>query len=214
MEFSFVILLLAVPPLIYQGNEELRIRFTLPEIAAAAGICAGLLLLCGTSPLPRRFSLKDMLLSVTVLASLIAVMLCIWFLSPLYHSSRNPPVTFTTGSLTLFAAGTFISACYEEILYRWYLPRTAGTILKGLSAVSGTPDGDKRYRTPEFVPETAAELLPLLLFAPAHLYLGVPAVINAFIAGTLLRTLVQKTATPFTAAAVHWIYNMLVYTWK
>ncbi|MDR2898607.1 MAG: CPBP family intramembrane metalloprotease [Spirochaetaceae bacterium] len=212
LEFFLIILILALPPLLTQRSEPEEIAFTIPGTAVTAGICIGLLLLCGRHPLQPRSSAANRrniigaaLLSLAVFTALLASMLSIQFLSARFHIKQPLPVTVTTAPDLLFAVGTLVSACYEEILYRWYLPLTGetivsqGTILKGLF-----PKQAAIQRIPE--------LLPILLFAPAHWYLGAPAVINACIAGILLRILVQKTGTPFIAAGIHWVYNVLIYS--
>ena len=86
------------------------------------------------------------------------------------------------------AAGAF----YEEVLYREFLPETA--ILLGAGG---------RLRI-------AAEVTVIAVFAFSHLYMGIPAVVNAALCGTVLRLCFVKTGSVAAGFLAHFTYNMLV----
>ena len=98
--------------------------------------------------------------------------------------------------------GMGLYAFYEETMYRNYLQ---GLISKFLENMVKSPIKEK-FRF--FV----AEILSLLLFAFGHLYMGIFAVLNALIAGIILRFLVIKTKSIFPSSIVHFIYNLTLYS--
>jgi membrane protease YdiL (CAAX protease family) len=90
-----------------------------------------------------------------------------------------------------FAAASF----FEEVVYRLYLPEM---FLKYLACI------------PHFrFAEVCSEALPVVLFAFAHLYLGIPSVVNAALACIFLRMCCKKTGTVLTNTTAHFAYNIL-----
>ena len=98
--------------------------------------------------------------------------------------------------------GMGLYAFYEENMYRNYLQ---GLISRVLENIVKSPINKKSVF---FV----AELSALLLFAFGHLYMGIFAVLNALIAGIILRFLVIKTKSIFPSSIVHFIYNLALYS--
>jgi membrane protease YdiL (CAAX protease family) len=90
-----------------------------------------------------------------------------------------------------FAAASF----FEEVVYRLYLPEM---FLKYLSCIP-------HFRFAGICSET----LPVVLFALAHRYLGIPSVINAALACIFLRVCCKKTGTVVTNTTAHFAYNIL-----
>lgn len=91
-----------------------------------------------------------------------------------------------------FIFGTLCAAVYEEIIYRFYLPaafRKAFSFLKG------------RYAFLLY------ESIPVILFACGHIYNGMPALMNAFAAGIILRMHYRMTKSLSAVTAVHALYN-------
>lgn len=92
-----------------------------------------------------------------------------------------------------FCLLTFIfAASFEEILYRFYIP----DFLINIS-------GNRRI----FV--ILIEAFTALLFAFAHFYGGVFAVINALLAHAVLRLCYKKTGFIACGLAAHFIYNLI-----
>lgn len=104
------------------------------------------------------------------------------------------------GRRFLFFSGIIVLACYEEMLYRFFLPEKARRIV---SLVFSDPDSARISR----MFYTLAELIPICLFALAHRYLGVYAVCNALCAAIILRAAFWKKAPIFGLCAVHAAYN-------
>lgn len=103
-----------------------------------------------------------------------------------------------SGSEWAFCLLTFaFSAIYEEILYRFYF----SDALKHL-VTHFTSSNEKLIF---WLCETAG----LLVFAFAHFYLGVCAVINALVAHVVLRFLYKKTNLIWNCILIHFIYNII-----
>lgn len=105
-----------------------------------------------------------------------------------------------TGRRFLFFSGIIILACYEEMLYRFFLPEKARRIV---SLVFANPEPTRISR----MFYALAELIPICLFALAHRYLGIYAVCNALCAAIILRAAFWKKAPIFGLCAVHAAYN-------
>lgn len=110
------------------------------------------------------------------------------------------PLPDETGRRFLFFSGIIVLACYEEMLYRFFLPEKARRIV---SLVFADPYSARISR----ILYALAELIPMCLFAFAHRYLGVYAVCNALCAAIILRTAFWKKVPIFGLCAVHAAYN-------
>ena len=104
------------------------------------------------------------------------------------------------GRRFLLFSGIIVLACYEEMLYRFFLPEKARRIV---SLVFSNPDSAHVSR----MFYALAEFIPMCLFALAHRYLGIYAVGNALCAAVILRTAVCKKVPIFGLCAVHAAYN-------
>ena len=113
----------------------------------------------------------------------------------------NLPTTFNK-RLLLFASA-FVLASYEEMLFRFFLPERGLAIVKSIAAA---------YKKPEQpVAVIAAELIPIVLFALAHRYLGLYAVCNALCAAVILRLALYKKLHIAVLCAVHSAYNITIF---
>lgn len=95
----------------------------------------------------------------------------------------------------LFCLSVATAACFEELLYRVILFEGA-MLLPGFRK--------KRLRW-------IGRLFSLTLFACAHRYLGVGAVINAFLLGGLLHLLYEKTGRVEISCLAHGMYNLILF---
>lgn len=117
------------------------------------------------------------------------------------------------------AFSLFVSALYEETLYRWYLP---GALKTAASQRSGAePEESPRSGEPETVASQkggaeawkarlffwGTEAACAALFALAHRWQGALAVLNAFIGGTILRVCAAKAKSLKPGIAAHFFYN-------
>lgn len=104
-------------------------------------------------------------------------------------------------SLLLFA----FAAWFEEIMYRGFLPFAANKLLHGFfSTKINFTKNARAGKIIFFISETFA----LFSFALSHRYLGFASVVNAFLAGLILRACFVKTKTPFTNFFAHFLYNV------
>ena len=132
--------------------------------------------------------------SVLALALLFFTALIIKLLTKSYGKTMS--TTLPAGfSQWLFCIITFaVSAVYEETIYRFYFT----------DALTRLVHADSNKIILNF-----CELAGLLVFAFAHLYLGVPAVINAAIAHLILRILYKKTGLIWNCVLIHFVYNII-----
>lgn len=87
-----------------------------------------------------------------------------------------------------------VSAFYEEVLYRQYVPFIALHAVKNRKVL-----------------RIIAEIVCVLVFAFSHRYLGWSAVINAFICGIILRWCYVKTESVIPGTIAHFVYNITVF---
>jgi len=92
----------------------------------------------------------------------------------------------------IFIAVTGSAAMYEEVVYRLFLPEVMIKLF-----------GNKL--------RLLWEAVALLLFVSGHFYLGITGMLNAFIAGAVLRIFFVKTKNIWINITVHSIYNLLLF---
>ena len=126
------------------------------------------------------------------------------FLTSIISHKPEPviPQKTLTGWIVFFLI-TCIFASTEEVLYRYYLPQTLKFFIDGFYQNNDT----KAKR----ICIEIGEFFAVLLFALAHRYLGIAAVIHAFISGALLRWNIKKTDTLVSVCLIHSLYNCLIF---
>ncbi len=93
--------------------------------------------------------------------------------------------------ISLFSvSGTLIYAFFEESLFRFYLPKACNIPVK-------------RQISPQ-----AAICFSALVFAACHLYMGIPAFFNAFIAALILHFSAARTDSILCNVLAHTLYNL------
>lgn len=130
-------------------------------------------------------------------------------LSPVTQNKPHllPPETFSGWLNVIF--GTLCAAFYEEVLYRVYLPDAMKRIFvhrKGGSSFQSEVPQTTKKDLRSFALESAA----VILFALAHRYVGWISVLNALIAGTVLRRCYIKTASLLSCFIAHTLYNFVM----
>lgn len=96
----------------------------------------------------------------------------------------------------LCVAAFGLSAFYEEIMYRFYLPRALYHLCRCAHS---------RARRLLF-----EEIAPVAVFALAHRYMGGAAIINAFVCGIFLRLCMKKNTSPLPCVTAHFAYNIFM----
>ncbi len=139
-------------------------------------------------------------------SSIIALLLILFscFLLNLFVKEPIPEIPSKTPfRWFVFFVLTCFFAASEEILYRYYLPRTLRFFIDSFYQ-------DNSSQTKKICIELS-ELFAVLLFALAHRYLGFAAVIHAFISGAILRWNIKKTDTLISVCLIHSLYNCLIF---
>ncbi len=96
-----------------------------------------------------------------------------------------------------FFLGLSSAAFFEEVIYRFYLPKAFFEICMKFFSL-------KNKKT-----LFACEALSLIFFALPHFYLGFLGVLNAFFCGLVLRVCMIKTQSIWISFSVHFAYNFL-----
>lgn len=96
---------------------------------------------------------------------------------------------------------TALLACFEEFTYRWLLPVRLRSFM-----LHGKPDDD--YTVTEKI---LCEISIICLFALSHRYMGWWAVLNALIAGIILRTRFFISGSVYPALIAHILYNLIAF---
>ena len=114
-------------------------------------------------------------------------------LSILFKIEGNGINFIPKGSAEISAciSNIFVGAVYEEAVYREFLPETLSWLIE-----------KKRLEIP-------MELICVTLFALAHRYLGLMAVLNAFVCGIILRLCYKKSGDIWAGIHAHIIYNSI-----
>ena len=120
-----------------------------------------------------------------------------------------------------FFFGVFFAAFFEEVIYRFYLPRAFREIFGKLrifgnqksvkkdeivadSGIAYVGDSENNQRLSFF-----CEGLALLLFGLGHIYLGILGFLNALVCGAALRLCMIKTKSLWIPFGIHAVYNFL-----
>ncbi len=104
---------------------------------------------------------------------------------------------------TNFFFGVIFAAFFEEVIYRFYLPRAFMEIF-GKLRIFGKFDAGNNLRL-----SVLCEGLALLLFGFGHLYLGLLGFLNALLCGSALRFCMIKTKSLWISFGIHAVYNFL-----
>ncbi len=206
IEFPLIFLLFVLPPL--RSN----------TLGATITLFVPVLFLCYYTLIgayfyvrsPRLHSLPFKKVIISSVTCFVLIMLGMFSLSALaeYVGYNDKIAQGFTDALTteklnslrlihLFVS-TLVLACFEELLFRYYLPERGAQFLSLFIK--------KNYRVCCIV----SELFALFCFAFAHRYLGFFAVLNAFFAGSLFRLTVKKTGTIISTCIVHTFYNFIL----
>ena len=105
-----------------------------------------------------------------------------------------------------FFFGVIFAAFFEEVIYRFYLPRAFREILQKRLA------GKKKASEKMFDNQRLSvfcEGLALLLFGLGHIYLGILGFLNALVCGSALRFCMIKTKSLWIPFGIHAVYNFL-----
>ena len=208
-EFLLIFLILALPPLLTgsSGEAPAAPRFSLAN--AETLVIAILLCLQLHRELPRtscpafrRVSIATVTFGILMLAYA-AVELGGTALSMLF--GQGEPLVASrqitgVGQWLLATAALAAGAFYEECLYRAFLPEIPLLLLG--RAGSTWIQGHKKPLS------AGIEAFCVIVFALSHRYLGMLAVTNALLCGTVLRVCYRKSGGILCGTVAHFCYNM------
>ena len=205
-DFFLIILFFAIPPIFSSGQNVEQISDQ--QAFSPAAPLSTLLLRVALSVyilFKMKFGKKDFKsFSFASTLSILCILLInamLWnFIAGFFQSSSDDqlekivPEGFWSNFYIWLSL--FVSAFYEEILYRKFLP-------------DETASFDSQQKS--LLYRIIVESLIILIFALGHRYLGVLAVLNAVFAGGVLRFFCVKTGSFLSGFTAHLIYNLIVF---
>lgn len=105
-----------------------------------------------------------------------------------------------------FFFGVIFAAFFEEVIYRFYLPRAFREILQ--KRLTGKKKASEKMFDNQRL-SVFCEGLALLLFGLGHIYLGILGFLNALVCGAVLRLCMIKTKSLWIPFGIHAVYNFL-----
>ena len=103
-----------------------------------------------------------------------------------------------------FFFGVIFAAFFEEVIYRFYLPRAFHEIFERRLQRYSSNENTINQRL-----SVLCEAAALLLFGLGHIYLGIFGFMNALICGAALRFCMIKTKSVWIPFGIHAFYNFL-----
>lgn len=104
-----------------------------------------------------------------------------------------------------------ITAFYEEVLYRLYLPAVMIMFSDKAYDILVKNKNEKIEKTFKTASRICIEIISVLVFAFSHFYLGWISVLNAFLCGIILRLCYLKNKTVLIGSVSHWLYNTCIF---
>lgn len=104
-----------------------------------------------------------------------------------------------------------ITAFYEEVLYRLYLPSVLTVISHSLCDRFFKDKSDEKKVKLKKIAALVIEFLVVIIFGFSHLYLGLIPVLNAIVCGAILRLCLIKNKTVLIGTISHWLYNVFIF---
>lgn len=215
-EYLFFIIFFIIYPF-FQETETEVFSLSWSSIVITAVLCIWLFITTSQdseiSDSLKNTSKNSISLFVTSIITLILlfVNMFFWIFISYVNNSVDKNVVFfdiKTSSLDqVFCLLLQVScvAFFEELLFRHFLPLRASFFLKEI--LLSKPAVKKHCFT---INVLVVEIVPLILFAIGHLYLGVIGFFNSLIAGICLRFLYKKAHSVIPGSIVHTIYNLLL----
>ncbi len=191
--FSLIFIFLIIPPFFSAPLGGKSALFTWNFPIRQTGLCIFALVLFFLS---RNLNTKKGFFFPSLLA-LTLLFFCALLIKFITKSNYKSPLPSSVLEW-IFCLLTFLfAAVYEEIIYRFYFSDSLFRLIN-YTALAG-----KKWLF------WLCEICGLLVFAFAHLYLGISAVINAAFAHIVLRFLYKKTNLIWNCVLIHFLYNII-----
>lgn len=217
--FLLVCALLVIPPFISKPIENNVLNFSL-NISSIIILIISLILFYFyefTENQLIKITFFQLLLNIgkvfLYFGILIAVQTSLSLLGYLFNCESNAKIQFEKNVFNFVSAFLMlgISAFYEEVLYRLYLPSTLKIFFDDLLNKVFTKKDDKKKEKCKKIVNLIIELSVIIIFGFSHLYLGVIPVLNGIICGFVLRYCCIKNKTVITGTTSHWLYNCFIF---
>ena len=219
LEYCIIIVVFVLPPIFSHAGPdfsgEKNIPPFLPLGALTVYAAAAVFLYLRTERRSKIFGISEAFSFKRILSLVYKMVVCycalivsalFWnYIAKITGKTELPPFNLPTtfNKRLLLFASAIVLASYEEMLFRFFLPERGLAIVKSIASA---------YEKPEQpVAVIAAELIPIVLFALAHRYLGIYAVCNALCAAVILRFALYKKMHIAVLCAVHSAYNITIF---
>ena len=219
LEYCIIIVVFVLPPIFsHAGSDfsgEKNIPSFLPLGALTVYAAAAVFLYLRSERRSKIFGISEAFSFKRILSLVYKMVVCycalivsalFWnYIAKITGKTELPPFNLPTtfNKRLLLFASAIVLASYEEMLFRFFLPERGLAIVKSIASA---------YEKPEQpVAVIAAELIPIVLFAFAHRYLGLYAVCNALCAAVILRFALYKKLHIAVLCAVHSAYNITIF---
>ena len=219
LEYCIIIVVFVLPPIFsHAGSDfsgEKNIPAFLPLGALTVYAAAAVFLYLRTERRSKIFGISEAFSFKRILSLVYKMVVCycaliasalFWnYIAKITGKTELPPFNLLTtfNKRLLLFASAFVLAFYEEMLFRFFLPERGLAIVKSIAAAY--------KKTEQPVAVIVAELIPIVLFALAHRYLGLYAVCNALCAAVILRLALYKKLHIAVLCAVHGAYNITIF---
>ena len=197
IDFLLILAFFAIPPIFNSGASSYSATMPIPALILQVALCVFIFI---RTKVGKKDFKAFSSFSFVVLLLFLFLNAIIWNFAASFFSDAEetiqkiPPQGFLETSYTVLCL--FISALYEEMLYRHYLPYE-------------TVSFDSKQKSLPY--RVISEISIILIFALGHRYLGFWAVLNAFCAGVILRFFCIKTGSFISGFAAHFAYNLIVF---
>ncbi|MBO4509065.1 MAG: CPBP family intramembrane metalloprotease [Spirochaetaceae bacterium] len=201
-DFFLIFAFFAIPPLFISSQPSFSPAAPLLSLIVYVALSAYILV-------KSKFGKNDFKAFSAVNSFLLLCMLLVnaktWdFATILFDKSQNEltktiPEGFWENAYIVFSI--FVSALYEELLFRQFLPEGAFSFVKNFSKTAVNAK----------IARICTEIAIIMIFAMGHRYLGVWAVLNAFTAGCILRFFCIRTGSFISGFTAHFVYNLIVF---
>ena len=198
--FLLILLFLVLPP-IFGGGNPVTFQWTFPLsqlLLASVALCIFIFYHKKRNSKVNIFGFRIFF----TLGLLFVSYLLLNFISLQVHYESPSSIDITQPSSVLtwiFCVLNFIfAAFYEEVVYRFYLTDSLQDILIKINPIFESK-----------VTLVICEIITAVLFALAHSYMGIFAIINALIAHFVLRYTYKKSNSIIPGFVAHFIYNMI-----
>lgn len=198
--YFYVLLFLSLPPLFngYKQNNVANAQISPTTLATYCFLTLCLYFFLRHAQIIQKKSVTIFKCAIfTIIGFFFTVVTTFLIISISKYFSQPYSQEIVHTNFLLFLCSVTVMACFEEILYRQFLPEMTKFLFISESAQIAH----------NFI-SLLAEFTIVILFALAHRYLGYMSILNAFFCGIILRNTAKKTGTIISTCLIHTLYNI------